>query len=140
MSYWGVTRDRTLSGTGDSPDQIRRANCCVKRTRVRLQSADGKESGDEIEKPSKAGIGLFVAGRDAAECLERAEEVLDEVAPFVHFGVMGDASGPVGFGRDDGCCAAFVQVGAQPVVVEGLVADQRFKIEAGDQGSTPMLS
>lgn len=36
----------------------------------------------------------------------------------------------------DGMTAAappFVQVGAQPVVVEGIIADQRLKIEAGDQ-------
>ena len=30
-------------------------------------------------------------------------------------------------------CAAIIQIGAQPVVIEGLVADQRLKIEAGDQ-------
>ena len=46
--------------------------------------------------------------------------------------------GPVGLGY---CCgAAFVQVGAQPVVIEGLVADQGLKIETGIKGSTPMLS
>jgi hypothetical protein len=37
-------------------------------------------------------------------------------------------------GGDDRCCAAFVQVGAQPVIVEGLVADQGRKIETADQG------
>ena len=51
-----------------------------------------------------------------------AEEVLDQMAPFVHFGIVGDAPGPVGLGWDDCCGAAFVQVGAQPVVVEGLAA------------------
>ena len=69
-----------------------------------------------------------------------AEEVLDQMAPFVHFGIVGDAPGPVGLGWDDRCGAAFVQVGAQPVVIEGLVADQGLKIETGIKGSTPMLS
>lgn len=62
-----------------------------------------------------------------------AEEVLDQVAPFVHFVIMRDAPGPVGLGRDDRCGPAFIEVGAQPVVVEGFVADERRKIEAGDQ-------
>ncbi len=109
-------------------------------TKACLQSPDCEESRDEIEESGKAGIGLFVAGCDASKCLEMAEEVLDEMAPFVHFGVMRDAPGPICLGRDDRYGAAFIQVGAQPVVVEGLVAEERLKIETGDQGSTPMLS
>ncbi len=87
-----------------------------------LQSAACKEAGDEIEKAGKTGIGLFVASCDAAECLEGTEEVLDQMTPFVHFGVMGDAPGAIGFGRNDCCSAAFIEVGAQLVVVESLVA------------------
>ena len=63
-----------------------------------------------------------------------AEEVFDQMAPFVHFCIVRDALGPVGLGGNDRDCAAFVQVGTQPVVVEGLVADQGLKIETGDQG------
>src|SRR3984893_14488814 len=102
-------------------------------TKACLQSPDCEESSDEIEEPGRASVGLFVAGCDASECLEGAEEVLDQMTPFVHFGIMRDAPGAVGLGGDDRCSTAFVQVGAQPVVVEGLVADQRLKIEAGDQ-------
>src|SRR6516164_5694671 len=98
-----------------------------------LQSPVGEESRDEIDESRKAGIGLFVASCDAAECLEGTEEVLDQMAPFVHFGVMGDAPGAIGFGRNDRCSATFIEVGAQPVIVESLVADQRRKIETGDQ-------
>ena len=92
-----------------------------------------RKARDEIEEAGKAGIGLFVAGCDASECLEMAEEVLDQMAPFVHFVIMRDAPGAVSLGRDDRCGTAFIEVGAQPVVVEGLVADERLKIEAGDQ-------
>jgi hypothetical protein len=63
-----------------------------------------------------------------------AEEVFDQMAPYVHFCIVRDALGPVGLRGNDRDCAAFVQVGTQPVVVEGLVADQGLKIETGDQG------
>ena len=89
-----------------------------------LQSLARQESCDEIEESGKASIGLFVAGCDASKCLERAEEIFDQMAPFVHFDIMGDAPGAIGLGGNDRDCAAFVQVGTQPVVVEGLVADQ----------------
>jgi hypothetical protein len=109
-------------------------------TKACLQSAGCEEDRDEIEESGKTSIGLFVAGCDASECLETAEEVLDQMAPFVHFGIMRDAPGPVGLGRDDRCGPAVIQIGTQPVVVEGLVADERLKIETRVNGSTPMLS
>src|ERR1700716_2632683 len=46
---------------------------------------------------------------------------------------MRDAHGPIGLGWDDRCGAAFIEVGAQPVVIESPVANQRLKIEACDQ-------
>src|SRR5258706_3011358 len=106
------------------------ASVCFKAC---LQSPAGKEKRDQTKESSKAGIGLFVASCDASECLEMAEEVFDQMAPFVHFCIVRDALGPVGLGGNDRDCAAFVQVGTQPVVVEGLVADQGLKIETGDQ-------
>ena len=102
-------------------------------TKVCLQLPDCEESRDEIEEPGKTSVGFFIAGCNPPECLEMAEEVLDQMAPFVHFGIMRDSAGPVGLGRDDRCSAAFIEVGAQPVVVESLVADERLKIETGDQ-------
>src|SRR4029450_10794554 len=55
------------------------------------------------------------------------------MAPFVHFGIMSDAPGAIGLGRDNRCSVAFLELGAQPVVVESLVTDERLKIETGDQ-------
>ena len=79
----------------------------------------------------EAGVGLVVAGGDAAELLEPLEEILDEMAPPVHLGVVGDRRFAVRFGRDDGQGAAFVQLGAQGVVVERLVGDEGVEIETG---------
>jgi hypothetical protein len=70
---------------------------------------------------------------DAAEFLEIAEDILDQMTPSIHREIAMDVSRPVGFGRDDGGGATFVHLGAQPVIVEGLVADQRGKIDDGDQ-------
>src|SRR6266852_5524027 len=95
-----------------------------------LQSPAGKEKRDQTKESSNAGIGLFVTSCDASECLEMAEEVFDQMAPFVHFCIVRDALGPVGLGGNDRDCAAFVQVGTQPVVVEGLVGDQGLDTDA----------
>src|ERR1700736_2435740 len=95
-------------------------------------------SRDEIEESSKTSIGLFVACCDASEWLKMAEEVLDQMAPFVHFVIMRDAPGAVGLGRDARCGPAFIEVGTQPVVVEGFVADERRKSRPVIKGSTPM--
>lgn len=71
-----------------------------------------EEARDEIEKAGEAGVGLFVASCDAPECLEGTGEVLDQMAPFVHFGVIGDAPGSIGLGRNDRYSAAFIEIGA----------------------------
>ena len=60
-------------------------------TKACLQSPAGKEKRDQTKESSKAGIGLFVASCDASECLEMAEEVFDQMAPFVHFCIVRDA-------------------------------------------------
>src|SRR5262249_40403514 len=91
------------------------------------------ECSDEVDETGKAGIGLFITRGDATERLELAEEVLDQVAPLVHFAIVGDGRGAVGLGRNNRDRPAIVEVGAQPVVVEGLVAEERSEIETGDQ-------
>jgi hypothetical protein len=62
-------------------------------TKACLQSPAGKEKRDQTKESSKAGIGLLVASCDASECLEMAEEVFDQMAPFVHFCIVRDALG-----------------------------------------------
>jgi hypothetical protein len=60
----------------------------------------------------EARVGFVVTGGDAAEFLEFAEEVLDQMTPLVHLEVAGDCGDPVGFGRDHRHRAAVVQIGA----------------------------
>src|SRR5215203_3337172 len=47
-------------------------------------SFEGHEAGGEIDHGLKALIGLVVARGDAAELLQGAEEVLDEMPPAIH--------------------------------------------------------
>lgn len=81
----------------------------------------------------EAVVGLFVAGGDAAEFLEIAEEVLDQMAPLIHHEVAGNAARPIGLGRDDGHRALLVQLGAQPIVVEGFVGEEGVEVDACNQ-------
>ena len=48
-----------------------------------------------------------------AELLESLKEVLDQMAPFVHLGIVRDGGGAIRFCRDDGGGAPVVQDGAQ---------------------------
>ena len=73
---------------------------------------------------------VLSSGGDTAELLDPLEEVLVEVTPFVHLGVMRDRRLAVRLRRDDGGGAAIFQGGAQAVVVEGLVGDESIKIDA----------
>ena len=55
------------------------------------------------------------------------------MAPFVHLEVATDRVLSVGFGGNDGDDAAAIELGAQPIVVEGFVGEQGADGDAGDQ-------
>src|SRR4051794_20060039 len=81
----------------------------------------------------EARIGFVVPGGDAAELLDLAEEVFDQMAPLVHLEVTGDCGDPIGFGRDHGGRPPAVQLGAEPVAVEGFVRQQGGEVEIGQK-------
>src|SRR3954471_15586826 len=83
----------------------------------------------------EARVGFVVARGDAAELLDLAEEVLDQMAPLVHLEIAGNVGGPIGLWRDHGQGATLVQVSADPVAVEGLVRQQGSEIEIRQQRS-----
>ena len=80
-----------------------------------------------------ARVGLLIARCNSAEFLELAEEVFDQMAPFVHLEVAIDRVLSTRLGRNDGDGAPAVEFGAQPIVVEGLVGEQGADDDAGDQ-------
>ena len=79
-------------------------------------------------------VGFVVSRGDAAEFLELAEEILDQMPPLVPLDIVGNADGSVGFGRDHRHGAPVGQLGAEPVTVEGFIGEQGGKVELGQQG------
>ena len=77
----------------------------------------------------EARVSFVVAGGDAAELLDLAEEVFDQVTPLVDLEVARDCSDPIGFGRDHGNRASIGQVGADRVAVKSLVGEKSAEIE-----------
>src|SRR3954471_24248768 len=86
-----------------------------------------------------AGIGFVVTGGDAAEFLDLAEEVFDQMPPLGPLEVAGDRGDPIGFGRYHGGRAPIVQIGADRVAVESLIRQKGAEIEVrqkrGDTGA-----
>ncbi len=82
-------------------------------------------------------IGLAGTHGDALELLELLEEIFNEMAPFVFFGIVGDWGSTVGFGRNDRFDAALRQEIAQPIGIIGFVAKEGVETQAIDQGGYP---
>ena len=102
-------------------------------TRACGHSFECEATAGEVYHRGKARVGFFVSRGDAPELLEIAEEILDEMAPFVHREVARDRAHPIGLGWNDGHGASAVQFGADPVDVEGLVGQQGLEVDPLDQ-------
>jgi hypothetical protein len=101
--------------------------------RVCRHSSECDASGGAVDGGGEARIGFIVTGSDAPKLLEPLKAVLDEMPPFVHLKIVWDGSFPISLGGDDGDCTAFVQCGAQTVVVKGFVGNERGEIDILDQ-------
>jgi hypothetical protein len=86
-----------------------------------------------MDHGGEALVGFVVSGGDSPERLEAAEEVLDQMAPSIHVEIARDGLGAVGFRRDDRDRAPLVQLGAQPIDIEGLVAEERGEVDVLDE-------
>ncbi|CAH0356994.1 hypothetical protein SPH9361_04643 [Sphingobium sp. CECT 9361] len=64
---------------------------------------------------------------------EFAEEVLDQVPPFVHLSVQRDGFGAARVLRNDDFCAALVKICDDVVAVEGFVGEQGSELDTLDQ-------
>src|ERR1700754_550808 len=81
----------------------------------------------------EAGVGFVGAHGNALELFEFAEEVLNEVTPFVHLGIERQGLGPARMLGDDDLSAALVKVGNDVVAVESLVSNQGAKLDPVDE-------
>ena len=93
-----------------------------------------------MDDGGEALIGFVGAHGDAFELLELAEEVLDQMTPFVHFGVDRQVLGSAWMLRDDDLGSPFVEIGDDGVAVESFVGDQAPKLNPSIRGGTPTVS
>src|SRR3954452_24008527 len=87
----------------------------------------------QMNHGSEALIGLAGSQCDAFELLQPAEEVLDQMPPFVHLLVDGKRRGTAGMLGDDGLGAAGVEIGNDDVAVKRLVGAQRVEDQSFDE-------
>src|SRR5216684_68435 len=78
-------------------------------------------------------VGFVGAHGDAFEFLELAEEVLDQMTPFVHLGVDLERGGAARVLRNHDLGTALIEIGDDVVAVEGLVGDQRAEFDPLDE-------
>ncbi len=86
-----------------------------------------------MDDGTEAGVGFVGAHGDAFELLEFAEEVLDEMAPLVDFGVDCLGLRPALVLGDDDLGTALVEISDDGVAVEGLVGDEGLEAQAVDE-------
>ena len=78
-------------------------------------------------------IGFVASHGDAFELFEFAEEVFDEMTPFVNLGVDGDRFETIRALGNDDAGATLIQLGDNPVGIEGFIRDQRAEGDAVNQ-------
>src|SRR5260370_15807072 len=78
-------------------------------------------------------VGFVGAHGDTFELFELAEEVLDQMTPFVHLGVDLERGGAARVLRDHDLGTALIEIGDDVVAVEGLVGDQRAEFDPRDE-------
>ena len=92
------------------------------------------DGGSEVDHGLETGVCLVGSHCDAFEFLQLAEEILDEVTPFVDVLIDIERLGAPLMLRDDDLRLAFVQVFDDPVGIKSLVGDQAAEFDILDQG------
>jgi hypothetical protein len=92
------------------------------------------DGGSEVDHGFEAAVCLVGSHCYAFEFLQFAEEILDQMTPFVDVLVDIDRLGAPLMLRDDDLRPAFVQVFDDPVGIESLVGDQAAEFDILDQG------
>jgi len=87
-----------------------------------------------MDYPRETLVGLVAPHGDSLELLQTAEEVLDQMPPFVDLAVDRERGSAVWPLRDDDLGASLVQLVDDPVGVERCVGDQAFELDVLDQG------
>jgi len=78
-------------------------------------------------------VSFVAAHGDAFELFEFAEEILDEMAPFVNLGIDAERRDAPWMLGDHDLRPTFVHVGDDPVRIESLVGYEPAKFDPGNQ-------
>ena len=92
------------------------------------------DGGGEVDHLLETAVCLVASHCYAFEFLQFAEEILDQVAPFVNVRVDVERLGAPGMLGDYDLRLAFVQVCDDPVGIKSLVGDQTTEFDVFDQG------
>jgi len=90
--------------------------------------------GGEVDHRLEAAVCLVASHCYAFEFLQLAEEILDQMAPFVNVLVDVERLGAPGMLRDYDLRLAFVHVFDDPVRIKSLVSNQATEFDVLDQG------
>ena len=94
---------------------------------------DINDGSGEIDSGGKAGVSFVGLHGDTLEFLELAEEVFDQMPPFVDIEIDGDGLGASWMLGNDDLRTTLVEVGDDGVAVESFVCDQPTEIDAFDE-------
>ena len=92
------------------------------------------DGGGEVDHRFETAVSLVASHCYAFEFFQFAEEILDQVAPFVNVCVDVEGLGAPLMLRDYDLGLAFVHVCDDPVGIKGLVGDQAAEFDILDQG------
>lgn len=91
------------------------------------------DGGGEVDHRFEAAVCLVASHCHPLEFLQLAEEIFDQVAPFIDVLVDIEGLGPPLVLRDDDLGPAFVQVFDDPVGIKSLVGNQAAEFDIFDQ-------
>ena len=83
-----------------------------------------------IDDGFEAIVRFFGSHGNALELLELAEEVFDEISPFIEFAIKRQRSRTSRVLRDDDCSATLVKIGYDGIAFECFVGDQAAEVAA----------
>jgi hypothetical protein len=105
------------------------------RQRIRgcWDSSRVDDGGCDVDHGGKGAVCFVCPHGDALVFFEPAEEVLDEMAPFIHLPIEGQRFGAAWMLSDDRLDGASVEIGDEPIAVEGHIGDQRIEGQSFDE-------
>jgi len=98
-----------------------------------LRFTESDDGSGEMDHGSETLVGFAGWHGDALELFEFSEEIFDEMAPFIHFGVDFEWLGAAWILRHDDFGTPLIKVRDDGIAVKSLVGEQGAELDARDQ-------